>query len=256
MIYPGQTIRITYAQSNTSGWTYKVNPSDTLFLLSRRFGVSIAALKAANNLQSDYLWVGQALKIPSASGSSGGSTNLVHTIKSGDTLYLLAQKYGVTVRELQTANNLTNTYLYPGQKLVVPVKSNSAPASPSFNLSSSDMDLFAKLVTAEAVGEPYVGQVAVAATILNRLKSSRYPNTIPEIVYQVVNGRYQYSPVLDGRINLPASPTAYKAIKDALNGWDPSKGATGFYNPAKTSNQWVRSQTVSTVIGNHTFFIY
>jgi len=122
------------------------------------------------------------------------------------------------------------------------------------NYAQWEIDLLARLVQAEAGGEPYTGKVAVAASVLNRVRSSRYPNTLSGVIYQVVDGYYQYSPVLDGRIKLPATWVDYKAVQDALNGWDPSYGALGFYNPAKTSNWWVRSQPVTTVIGNHVFF--
>ncbi|NLZ38116.1 MAG: spore cortex-lytic enzyme [Firmicutes bacterium] len=124
------------------------------------------------------------------------------------------------------------------------------------HLTAADFDLFARLVHAESAGEPFEGQVAVAATVLNRLKSDLYPNTISGIIYQVESGRYQYSPVLDGRINLPAGESAKRAVREALKGWDPSAGATGFYNPAKTSNAWVRSHPVTTTIGSHVFFKY
>ena len=120
--------------------------------------------------------------------------------------------------------------------------------------SQKEIDLFARLVHSEAAGESYTGQVAVAASILNRVASPRYPNTLPEVIYQVSNGCYQYSPVLDGRINKPASKSAYQAVYDALEGQDPSNNALGFYNPRKTSNKWVRQQKVVTVIGNHVFF--
>jgi prepilin-type N-terminal cleavage/methylation domain-containing protein len=73
---------------------------------------------------------------------------------------------------------------------------------------------------------------------------------------EIDNGRYQYSPVLDGRINTPASSSALRATQAAISGWDPSNGANGFYNPSKTVNQWVRSQTVTATIGNHVFFSY
>ena len=116
------------------------------------------------------------------------------------------------------------------------------------------MDLLARLVTAESDGEPLIGQVAVAATILNRLRDPLYPKTIPGIIYEVDNGCYQYSPVLDGRINQPASASAYRAVQSAYSGWDPSNGANGFYNPAKTTNQWVSSQPETAIIGNHIFF--
>ena len=119
----------------------------------------------------------------------------------------------------------------------------------------AELDLFARLVHAESAGEPYAGQVAVAASVLHRLESPAYPNTLRGVIYQVTDGRYyQYSPVLDGRINLPADRTSFQAVYDALAGWDPSGGATGIYNPRKTSNQWVRSRPVTTTIGRHVFF--
>lgn len=114
------------------------------------------------------------------------------------------------------------------------------PTETPTRFSAADLDLLARLVRAEAGGEPYQGQVAVAATILHRVESPDYPNTIPGVVYQVVDGRYtQYEPVLNGTINLPADDSARRAVKDAVNGVDPSRGAIGFYNPDKTSNAWV-----------------
>lgn len=119
--------------------------------------------------------------------------------------------------------------------------------------SARDVELIAKLVYAEARGEPYVGQVAVAASVLNRLKDPKYPNSIPEIIFQVVDGYYQYSPVLDGQINLTPDETARKAVIDAVNGVDPTGGATTFYNPSKTNDGWVRTRPYLTTIGNHVF---
>ncbi|HHV18813.1 MAG TPA: spore cortex-lytic enzyme [Thermoanaerobacterales bacterium] len=119
--------------------------------------------------------------------------------------------------------------------------------------SARDIELVAKLVYAEARGESYTGQVAVAATILNRLKDPRYPNSISEIVFQVVDGYYQYSPVLDGQINLTPDETARRAVMDALSGTDPTGGATTFFNPSKTNDQWVRSRPYITTIGSHVF---
>jgi N-acetylmuramoyl-L-alanine amidase len=123
-----------------------------------------------------------------------------------------------------------------------------------FNFTPEEMDLFARIVHAEAEGESFTGQVAVAASILNRIRSSRFPNTLRAVVYQVADGCYQYSPVPDGRINRPAGDSARRAVAEALAGNDPSRGATGFYNPRKTGNQWVRRQPVTFTIGNHVFF--
>lgn len=129
-----------------------------------------------------------------------------------------------------------------------------AVAADEFNFTAAELDLFARIVYAEASGEGFAGQVAVAASILNRIRSELFPDSMSGVVYQVVGGSYQYSPVLDGRINNPAGEIAKRAIMEALSGADPTGGATGFYNPAKTSNQWVRSRPVTVTIGNHVFF--
>ena len=120
----------------------------------------------------------------------------------------------------------------------------------------AEIDMLARITRAEAEGESRQGQVAVAATVLNRVLSDRYPAGIREVVYQVDSGRYQYSPVRDGRINLQPRASDYIAAHKALAGHDPSLGATGFFNPAKTRDRWVRSQPVTTVIGGHRFFSY
>ena len=121
-------------------------------------------------------------------------------------------------------------------------------------LSAPELVLLARLVHAEAAGEPFQGQVAVAASVLNRLKDRRFPNTVREIIYQQTNGIYQYSPVQDGRINHAADRSAFRAVRAALRGEDPSGGALGFYNPALTNDLWVRSQKKTIIIGNHVFF--
>lgn len=134
------------------------------------------------------------------------------------------------------------------------VVSHAPSLGPEFVFSAEELELLARLVEAEAGGESFEGQVAVAATVLNRIKSDLYPDTLAAVIYQVVNGCYQYSPVLDGRINLPASDSARRAVQEAINGVDPSGGATGFFNPTKTTNAWVRSRPVLAIIGGHIFF--
>ncbi|HQD39675.1 MAG: LysM peptidoglycan-binding domain-containing protein [Firmicutes bacterium] len=261
VIPPGRTAPQNPAPPAAGGQVYTVRYGDSLFLISQRFGVSIADLRAANNIWDDNLMVGQQLVIPNGGTSTpqppaGGSQ--VYTVKYGDSLYLISQRFGVSIAELRAANNIWDDNLMVGQQLVIPkAGSNPKPQPPTgpISLRDDEIDLLARLVTAEAVGEPYEGQVAVAATILNRLRSPNYPNTIRDIIYQVVDGRYyQFSPVLDGRINAPAAASAYKAVQDALSGWDPSNGAIGFYNPRKTTNKWVASQPVTVVIANHVFF--
>lgn len=112
-----------------------------------------------------------------------------------------------------------------------------------------DVNLLARLVNAEARGEPYKGQVAVAAVILNRIKDPAFPKTVADIVYQPG----AFSSVSDGQINLAPQSSAIKAAQEAANGSDPSRGAVFFFNPAKTSNKYIWSRPQILQIGNHVF---
>lgn len=114
----------------------------------------------------------------------------------------------------------------------------------------NDLYLLARLVYGEARGEPYKGQVAVAAVVLNRVKSSSFPNSISGVIYQ--SGAF--SVVGDGQINLSPNETAIKAARDAMNGWDPTGGCLYYYNPGKTTNKWMLSKPVLLRIGKHAFF--
>jgi|GEM_PF-410826 len=115
----------------------------------------------------------------------------------------------------------------------------------------NDIQLLARCVNGEARGEPYIGQVAVAAVILNRVKHPSFPNTLAGVIYQPG----AFTAVQDGQINVPIDPnsTVYKACTDAMNGWDPSEGAIYYYNPAKTTNKWIYSREVIKTIGKHVF---
>ena len=117
--------------------------------------------------------------------------------------------------------------------------------------SSQDLYLLAKCVYAEARGEPYVGQVAVAAVILNRVDSPEFPNTISGVIYQP----WAFTAVHDGQINLEPNDSAYSAAKDALNGWDPTYGCLYYYNPATATSEWIWSRTTVVTIGQHVFAI-
>ncbi len=115
--------------------------------------------------------------------------------------------------------------------------------------SSSDLNLLSRLVYGEARGEPYSGQVAVAAVVLNRVKSSSFPNTVAGVIYQ--SGAFDA--VGDGQINMSPDSTAKKAAQDALNGWDPSYGAIYYFNPSTATNRWIWSRPLTVVIGKHRF---
>lgn len=115
--------------------------------------------------------------------------------------------------------------------------------------SSSDYDLLARIISAEARGEPYMGQVAVGAVILNRIEHPSFPDTMSGVIYQ----KGAFSCLNDGQFYEPISESAYKAATDALNGLDPSGGAIYYYNPKKSTNKWIFSRPVITTIGNHRF---
>ena len=115
--------------------------------------------------------------------------------------------------------------------------------------SSEDIYLLARCIYGEARGEPYKGQVAVAAVILNRVDSSSFPNSISGVIYQPG----AFTAVSDGQINLSPDNTAIKAAKDAMNGWDPTDGCIYYYNPTTATSKWIRSRPIVTTIGEHVF---
>ena len=114
---------------------------------------------------------------------------------------------------------------------------------------NTNLNLLARAINGEARGEPYEGQVAVGAVILNRVNDSRFPNTISGVVYQ--SGAFDS--VSDGQINMAPTTTAIKAAQDALNGWDPSGGCVYFYNPATSTSKWIWSRPIVKKIGKHNF---
>ena len=127
--------------------------------------------------------------------------------------------------------------------------SGTTSSSSSSSASSTDLNLLARVVYGEARGEPYTGQVAVAAVVLNRVRSSSLPNSVAGVVYQ--SGAFDC--VSDGQINLTPNQSAYNAAKDALNGWDPTYGCLFYYNPRTATSKWMLSRTVKLSIGNHAF---
>lgn len=317
MLYPGQTLIIPSSGGGSgasTGTRYIVQPGDTLWKLSVRFGVSIDAIRSANSLSGDYLHVGQALIIPGS--ESGTGTKVAYTVQYGDSLYLIAKRFNTTVDQIKQVNGLTSNNIIVGQVLTIPGRSSgstpppeasgstvyihavkwgetlesiaryygvSAGAIASANmmrsykveswmaliipdptrntgsltritlrssLSVADYHKLARMTYAEAGSEPYGGQVAVAAVILNRIESPRFPNTMDGVLTQP----WQFEPVQNGYYyNTVPSLTAYKAAADAVNGYDPTKGALFFFNPDKITNKWLLSKPVTYRVGSHSF---
>jgi len=124
----------------------------------------------------------------------------------------------------------------------------SASAGSSYQ---NDVELLARLIHGEARGEPYVGMVAVGAVVLNRVKSSRFPNTIAGVIYQAG----AFDAVSDGQINLAPNEQSRRAARDALNGWDPTGGCLYYYNPATATSKWIWTREVRLNIGDHSFAV-
>lgn len=138
-----------------------------------------------------------------------------------------------------------------GPKTAAAMGINLNSSSGGTTQSSSDLNLLAKCIYAEARGESYTGQVAVGAVILNRVKSAKFPNSIAGVIYQP----WAFTCVNDGQINLTPNQTAIKAAQDALNGWDPTYGALYYFNPATATSSWIWSRRQTIQIGKHIFAV-
>lgn len=189
-------------------------------------------------------------------GSSGANVTKVQNrlIQYGYMTGSADGKYGEKTRDavilFQKRNGLTvDGRVGKATAVALGVTLTSSTSSSSSTIVSADQKLLAKLVYAEARGESYKGQVAVAAVVLNRVSSSSFPNTISGVIYQTG----AFSCVSNGSINNTPNDTAVRAALDAMNGWDPTNGCLYYYNPGKTSDTWIRTRTVVTVIGNHYF---
>ena len=127
----------------------------------------------------------------------------------------------------------------------------TAQSTTASSAAESEIYILARLVHGEARGEPYVGKVAVAAVVLNRVRSASFPNTISGVVYQ--SGAFDC--VADGQINLTPDADSIRAARDAMNGWDPTGGCIYYYNPATATSAWIWSREVRLSIGNHSFAV-
>ncbi len=154
------------------------------------------------------------------------------------------------VRKMQKAYGLTADGI-AGNKTLKALNIATKTSNASGNFTDAETYLLAKTIYAEARGEPYVGKVAVGAVILNRVKSSKFPNTISGVVYQP----WAFTAVHDGQINLEPNDECKRAAKDAIDGWDPTYGCLYYYNPKIATSKWIFSTKTVTQIGKHVFSI-
>ena len=169
---------------------------------------------------------------------------------SGSVDGIYGSKTYSAVKTFQKKNGLTADGIAGDKTLAaLGITSSSSKNTSSTSSNNTNLNLLSKLVYAEARGEPYKGQVAVAATVMNRVSSSKFPNTIAGVIYQ--SGAYTC--VSDGQINLEADSTAKKAAQDAINGWDPTSGCIYYFNPSTATSKWIWSRPQVITIGKHIF---
>lgn len=184
-------------------------------------------------------------------GSTGTTVTQIQTklkswgYYSGEVDGVYGSATETAVKLFQSKNGLTADGLCgPATLAALGISVSTASSS-----SSADVYLLARLISAEARGEPYEGQVAVGAVVLNRMKHPSFPNTMSGVIYQ--SGAF--SCIYDGQFNEPVSSTCYQAARDAINGWDPSGGAIYYFNPSTATSSWIWSRPLLVTIGKHRF---
>lgn len=190
-------------------------------------------------------------------GSSGTQVRTLQTklnnwgYDAGTVDGIFGSKTQAAVKRFQQKNGLVADGIVGSRTAAALGMTLTSSSSSNSSYSSQDVYLLAKCIHAEARGEPYMGQVAVGAVVLNRVKSSNFPNTISGVIYQP----YAFTAVIDGQMNLEPNETAYNAARDAMNGWDPTNGCIYYYNPATATSSWIWSRKVMITIGKHNFAI-
>lgn len=172
---------------------------------------------------------------------------VTHTVTKGQNLYQLSQKYGTTVTEIKEDNKLKGNTIYPGQRLEI--GNTKTPSRSGSTYTKDDLYWLARAVYGEARGESYLGQVAVAAVILNRVQDKDFPDTVKGVIFEPL----AFTAVADKQIYLEPNNTALKAARAALEGADPSGGALYYWNPAKATSKWIWSRPIIKTIGRHVF---
>lgn len=203
-----------------------------------------------------FMYKDQQVEALSKYGSSGQEVRQIQEklkrwgYYNGNVDGIYGSQTTAAVKAFQKKNGLSVDGIAGSQTLsAMGITSNQSSSSSSSSSRPSDVNLIARAIYGEARGESYVGQVAVGAVIMNRVKSSKFPNTIAGVVYQ----KGAFDAVSDGQINMNPDSTAKKAAQDALNGWDPTYGAIYYFNPNTATNAWIWSRPMTITIGKHRF---
>ncbi|NLY56260.1 MAG: LysM peptidoglycan-binding domain-containing protein [Firmicutes bacterium] len=233
-----------------------VQKGDTLYSLAKSRGVSVDELMAINGLSGPEIRIGDLLKLPrnneQATGQVRSGVELpVLTASIVAAIPQLSTEYRPTLETPKTETIRVEPPKVEAPKLEAPKTGNERPQS-TFRLTAEEYDLLTRLVYAESRGEPFEGQVAVAAVVLNRVKHPSFPNTVKEVIMEPG----QFLSVDNGMILLTPGEEARRAVDMALAGHDPSRGALFFYNPRKSKAlAWWQTRTTTAVIGDHNFAI-
>lgn len=221
----------------------------------RHLCLALAALIAAGTLLAALIPAAEAVTYKK--GSSGAVVSQIQTklkkwgYYAGDVDGIYGSATERAVRAFQRKNGLTADGKAGAQTLEalgLPADSGGNSGG-SGGMTGAQVDLLARLISAEARGEPYSGQVAVGAVVLNRIRHPSFPNTLSGVIYQ--SGAFTC--ITDGQFNEPVAESAYRAARDALNGVDPSGGAIYYFNPSTATSAWIWSRPLITVIGKHRF---
>jgi len=252
------------SSSSVFAATYQVKSGDTLSEISNAYNTTTNILMKNNRLSNGTIYSGQLLDVP---------TN-TYKVVSGDSLYFIAKKYSLPLEKLRSENNKWSDTIYPGDVFRIPTTSEtpqktsqskkgvqdtsinkeSVPqdTTKGVKYSNSDVQLLAKLITAEASGESYDAMVSVGAVVVNRVQSSKYPSNISGVINEQSGSTFQFTPVMNGMIKKTASSSALNAAYKSLNGADPTKGALYFYDHTVT-NKWLTSKPVAITLGKLIF---
>ena len=246
---------VVLSAETAEAFPYRVTRGDTLSGLASRFGVSVDAIRAENGLTGSLIVVGEVIEIPDRNARTDDPREaedetgdpIHYTVRSGDWLGRIADRFGVSVYELKAANGLSSNTIHPGDVLTIPTGDDVSSGDgypdtgvhPRMTVSSSHLEVLARIVKGECPGNmPYEGMVAVAAVVLNRVRHERFPSSIPGVAHQPLqfscyNPRYRqrlyYGPIPD---------YAWEAAREALAGADPTNGCTHYFNPYLVSPSW------------------
>jgi N-acetylmuramoyl-L-alanine amidase len=213
--------------------------ADAVSVLEKEFGSDAASLASGSSAAAPRV----------EKPKQQDQTNYIsYRVVKGDSLYEIARFFGTIVAALMEINELKTTTIRVNQVLLVP--DNGAKEYPvGLWLTDQEVQWIAQMIHAEARGEPYLGQVAVGAVIINRVKSPKFPNTVKDVLFQ--DGAFQ--PIRNGTFYQAASEQAYRAALEALNGHDPTNGALFFFNPSISKDRFMHSRTPAITIGQHRF---